>query len=61
MVAKRGVYIRIGSRCAGFILPDEREMYKTFLNQIKKEERTHGGNIRHRPVRPSKINAEISK
>jgi DNA invertase Pin-like site-specific DNA recombinase len=26
------VYLRFGSRCAGFILPDEKEEYKKFMN-----------------------------
>jgi len=37
MNTKTAVYIRFGSESAGFILPDEREAFKAYINPEKKD------------------------
>lgn len=35
MADKIAVYIRFGSHSAGFVLPDEREAFKAYMNRAK--------------------------
>jgi len=46
------VYIRIGSKSYGFCLPDDREAFKTFMNQPgKSDARTEKHNKCEKPIK----------